>query len=172
MSDNRRNDGRRNYQVYHDNGRGYQNEQRYSNNWYHGIDRSSHAGRGVDDSGQGVGEGASMQHPQERSTPGYDGQWRGDESRLAPAIGSEQGLQLGGFSPIERCWLLIDHAKKTNLPEVGDVLLLLVYPSSGCDAITNAVLRSFIPRHALAAADLVLHSASRRACRGDGAGGV
>lgn len=124
MNDTRRTDGRGNVQVDRDGGRGYQNDQRYSNGRHHAIDGLSHpVGRGVDGNGPGVGGGASMQGPREQSTPSYDGQWRGDERRIAPAIGPERdGLQLGMFSPMEGCWLLIDRARKTNLPEVGDVL--------------------------------------------------
>ena len=160
MTGNRRNDGRGSDQVYHDNGGGYENDQRYSSGRHQAIGGSSRpVGRGVDGTGLGVGVGTSMRDPPERSTPGYDGQPRNDERSTAPAIGPErEGLQLGMFSPIEGCWLLIDRARKTNLPEVGEVLLLLVYPSSGCDVIFNAVLRSLISRAVLTPAGSVVYS--------------
>lgn len=158
MNDNRRNDGRSNGQVYRDDGRGYQNDQRYSNGQHHAIVYHP-AGHGVDGSSLGAGAGASMQGPRGQSTPSYDGQWRGDESRTAPAIGPERdSLQLGMFSPIEGCWLLIDRARKTNLPEVGDVLRLFIYPWSGYVVICSAVLRSLVTRNALSPPCLVLYS--------------
>lgn len=160
MPDNRRNGGRSNNQVYRDDGRGYPNDQRYGNGRHHAIDGSSRpAGRGVAERGLGVGGGASMERRRAQSTPSYDGQWRGEESRVASAIGPERdGLQMGAFSPIEGCWLLIDRARKTNLPEVGDVLLLLIFSRSGYDSIGNAVLHSLSTRYVLAPPCLVLHS--------------
>lgn len=114
---------------YRDSGMDYRQDHHYSNGQHHATDRSSlPAGRGIGDSGHGVGSRGSMQGPWDRSGGGYDGQWRGDESRNAPAIGLErEGLRLGGFSPMERCWLLVDKARKTNLPAVGGVLLLFPF---------------------------------------------